>query len=384
MYSYTSIVEPALGAGFAIPYATMNVMAHSDNIAPSHATPILTTDTQTGLPTLLRFYGELDELVRAGKNLSLIICYLDAPIPGATSSTDDSALAVARLAAEAALSYPAAQIYRTAEDSFALVLPETMRAEALRLAEAVRRRVERSGGSTVSLAVASAPHDAAEAGALIAVCEIPLIARAARNCVIAATPVESLAPATARLMNVLIARVVALVALSQQLGETERQALHDPVSGLPNGRSLERTLPRFIERSMHTGSPLALLLIDGDSLKEFNTVHGYDAGNNWIRSITAALTSHLRPADYIARWFVGDEFVVLLPETTATQALEIAERLRLAVERSGQLLSGVGTISIGVAPLSEATATAEALLAAARNALLRAKKQGKNRVTLAE
>jgi len=289
---------------------------------PAYLTAVLSNDRQTGLPTLLRFCTDLQARLEQGTVLGLIVFCLDAgPRLVGTSrqdGQDSDVLAIVQLTLDALHSYSASQLYRIATDSFAIVLPDISRAPALQLAELLRMRIERlESGLLGTFAVAGAPQDAGEAGALLAVCEAQLLCNdLMRNRVYAATPVESLPPTTTRLVNVLISRMIALVEVGQQLLETEQQALHDPISGLPNSRSFSQTLPRYIERSARHSTPLALLIIDGDNLKTYNTCYGYHAGNAWIRRIAHTLTLNLRPGDYVARWFVGDEFVVLLPNTS--------------------------------------------------------------------
>ncbi len=355
-------------------------MVQADDRAPAAAT-VLMADTQTGLPTLVALCADLQRRLERGGSLSLIILSLDGqPAPG---TADEHAPELAQIVIEGAHSSPDGQPYRIAADSFALLLPEISRAAALQLAERLRLRVERQGGGlTATLAVAGAPEDAAEVGALIAVCEAALIGGAgARNRVHAATPVESLPPGMARLANLLIARMVALMELGQRLREKEREAMCDPVSGLPNSRAFEQALPRYLARCQRAGVPLAVLLVDGDNLKAYNTTLGYHAGDEWIRRIGRTLASHLRPGDYVARWFVGDEFVVLLPGATEEQAQEVAERLRHAVAAQQGDAEPVGTVSIGIAVAQDDLSGTAGLLDQARDALLAAKGRGKNQVS---
>ena len=360
-------------------------MADNTNQTVSPTATVLTTDQQTNLPTLIRLCADLDEWLHAHTALALIVCALDG-LPG---RADDGAAAVitatAELLATVAQSTPTARLYRTAYDSFAIVLPCCGRPIALAIAEAIRHGVEHAGnGLTATLAVGGAPHDAVEAGALLAVCEVQLLGDASmRNRVFTAAPVESLPPTTARLVNLLISRLIPLVELEAQLRETKQQALHDPVTGLPNARSLEQTLPRHLERSIHANAPMALLLVDGDNLKEYNTLYGYTIGNEWIRVIADTLSESLRPGDFVARWMMGDEFIVLLPNTPPAAAREIADRLRASVEQASAARGYPGTISIGIVSIG-GEASADAVLECARDALCAAKDLGRNQAVLLE
>lgn len=209
-------------------------MAQRDEQTPVEAPAALLSDRQTGLPTLLALCADLRQWLGHAAGLALIILSLDgaAGADGAGLS-DAQALQIAGLVGEGAQAQPVGKPYRIAADSFALVLPGLSRAAALQLAERLRQRVERLElGLTATLAVAGAPEDAAEVGGLIAVCELALIGGlAGRNQVYAATPVESLPPATARLANLLISRMVALMEAgvsaevlpwALQLGQTRR------------------------------------------------------------------------------------------------------------------------------------------------------------------
>lgn len=363
-------------------------MAYHEEYTAPDAAAVLTTDRQTGLPTLIRLCTDLTYFLKHTSHLSLIICGVDG-LP-AENDSDGLALklvqAVANTAIEIISASPGASAYRIAADSFAIMLPGVRRPAALRLAEQFRRQIDRRAlGITATMAVASAPHDAGEAGALIALCETQLLCPTdARNRVYAAAPVETLPPATARLANLLIARIITLVELGQQLQETEQQALQDTVSGLPNSRSLEQTLPRFLERCASQDAPLALLLVDGDNLKQYNAENGYHIGNEWIRTIARTLSNNLRPGDYVARWMMGDEFIVLLPDTPSDQALEVAERLRRAVEREGETGEFPGTISVGAVLVNDASVEPGVVLENARHALQEAKGKGKNQIAAVE
>ena len=355
-----------------------------DNITPAAAT-VLTSDPQTGLPTLIRLCTDLNSRMHSAAPLALIVCAFDCLPPGGSDALPAVLGTIIPVMADVVAGVDEARLYRAANESFALVLPAISRIAALKLAEHIRQQVECIGnGITATLAVASAPHDAGEAGALLAVCEVQLFGGPGeRNRVFAAGPVETLPPAAARLVNLLVSRMIALIELGEQLRETEQQAFHDSITGLPNARALDQTLRRMVERCAHTATPLGLLLVDGDHLKEYNNQYSYNAGNEWIRSIARIVAGNLRPGDFVARWMMGDEFVVLLPNAPRPQVLEVAERLRHAVEDAGTTSQYPGTISIGAICL-EGNAKPEAVLEQARHALSAAKGRGRNAVTFLE
>ena len=191
-------------------------MVQRDEQTLVEARAVHLTDRQTGLPTLVALCTDLRQLLERGTGLALIILSLDGVAgAGEAALPDVQALQLAGIVGDGAQVCPCGQPYRTAADSFALLLPGLSRVAALQVAERLRLRIERLGsGLTATLAVAGAPEDAAEVGGLIAVCETALIGGVSgRNHVYAATPVESLPPVTARLANLLIARMVALMEL---------------------------------------------------------------------------------------------------------------------------------------------------------------------------
>jgi diguanylate cyclase (GGDEF)-like protein len=170
----------------------------------------------------------------------------------------------------------------------------------------------------------------------------------------------------------------------ERLEHYKFQASVDALTGVFNRHWLNEMMPRLMERSRHSGQRLSLLLIDLDHFKEFNDRHGHVAGDYALRAVATCLRSALRPTDLLAR-YGGEEFAVLLPGAALGQALEVAERLRVAVRATpivhpaGAALPGV-TISIGAAPLP-ATGTMDDFLEAADQALYRAKHAGRDRVS---
>jgi diguanylate cyclase (GGDEF)-like protein len=103
-----------------------------------------------------------------------------------------------------------------------------------------------------------------------------------------------------------------------------------------------------------------------------------------LKRLAELLASHLRPGDFIARWRVGDEFLVLLPASTKEESLVVAERLRSQVELLSKTWELPITISIGVATYPASGATVEELLLAVEKAAKRSKDKGKNQITAFE
>jgi diguanylate cyclase (GGDEF)-like protein len=168
----------------------------------------------------------------------------------------------------------------------------------------------------------------------------------------------------------------------------ERQAVTDELTGLANARAFRSILEREIERSRRFQSPLGLVMVDLDNFKQVNDVHGHQQGDEVLASVAAVLRDFSRDIDAPAR-YGGEELAVVLPQTDAEGAAQLAERMREAVERLRVPRVGGGeslqvTASFGVAAVPESASDEEELVAAADAALYRAKRAGKNRVERAE
>jgi len=171
-------------------------------------------------------------------------------------------------------------------------------------------------------------------------------------------------------------------ALGGMLQYTFRLAYTDPVSSAPNMLAIQRKLDLALSEAILEQKSLSLCLIDGDNLKQYNN-KGYAAGDDVIRKLTNTLSAALRPSDFLGRWRMGDEFIVILPSTNVEQGVAVAERLCASVERTSQGWLYPTTISIGIAYYPKHGFTAVALLEAAEKALKTAKENGKNRVIVA-
>lgn len=170
--------------------------------------------------------------------------------------------------------------------------------------------------------------------------------------------------------------------LGGTLQYTFKLAYTDPVSQSPNMLAIQRKLDFALSEALLEQTPLSLCLIDGDELKRYNS-KGYEAGDDVIRKLSATLGSILRPHDFLGRWRMGDEFIVILPFTSLREAALVAERLRASVQAaSGDWLYPT-SVSIGVACHPIHGSTTNELLEAAEAALKSSKLNGKNCVTVA-
>jgi diguanylate cyclase (GGDEF)-like protein/PAS domain S-box-containing protein len=161
-----------------------------------------------------------------------------------------------------------------------------------------------------------------------------------------------------------------------------RLSTTDGLTGLYNRRFLDETLAHELERAHRYQLPLALLMFDVDHFKRFNDEYGHDQGDRVLQAIAQTMQSLLRKVDVPCR-YGGEEFLGILPGTTLSGAIIVAERLRHSVE----LLEVDGlnvTISIGVAAFPELDAdTRDAFIEAADQALYQAKRAGRNQVVAA-
>ncbi|MCG2583643.1 PocR ligand-binding domain-containing protein [Massilia sp. TS11] len=170
--------------------------------------------------------------------------------------------------------------------------------------------------------------------------------------------------------------------IQQQL---DQMAYYDRLTSLPNRRLLEDRMEQAIGRAQREARRLALLFIDLDKFKQVNDVHGHDAGDWLLRDVASRLLSCLRGSDTAAR-IGGDEFIVLLPNADlVTDALQVAERIRQALERPFVMPNGTVldiSSSIGVAIYPDHADNARDLLKYGDEAMYDAKRGGRNAVVL--
>ena len=184
-------------------------------------------------------------------------------------------------------------------------------------------------------------------------------------------------------LSVLAAHSTQTLTFVAQLEESREAAMTDPLTGLGNRRFLHEQLEREMARSLRSRYPVSMVILDIDDFKLVNDTFGHRAGDLVLRSVADALRFPLRRSSTVCR-YGGDEFCVIIPECTPEEALGVAARLKLEVERSLQAVPGVGRVrlraSAGVATHEPDEPAATDLFEVADQALLRAKRQGKDRV----
>jgi len=183
---------------------------------------------------------------------------------------------------------------------------------------------------------------------------------------------------------VLVAYITTMFSADIRYGLNRAKLLSetDELTGLHNMRGFVVIANRLFAQAQRYARAASFLMVDSDSLKQVNDAYGHEAGNRLLRHLVKAMQGHLRATDVAAR-YGGDEFVVMLPDTPARGALEVAERIRHAVE-STPFSADAGrvpcTVSIGIASYPEDGRSIETLLARADRALYEAKAAGRNRV----
>jgi diguanylate cyclase (GGDEF)-like protein/PAS domain S-box-containing protein len=202
-----------------------------------------------------------------------------------------------------------------------------------------------------------------------------------------AAEVDGLHPSE-RHLGVAAASQIALSLASLRLRESLRdQSIRDPLTGLFNRRFMQECLDRELLRGTRKNRSLAVIFIDVDHFKRFNDVFGHEAGDQVLRSMGDFFRSHFRGDDIICR-YGGEEFAIILPESSAQDAASRAELLRIAARTLELKYNDVTldpvTLSAGVAGFPEHASSARELLQIADGCLYEAKKSGRDRVILAK
>lgn len=174
--------------------------------------------------------------------------------------------------------------------------------------------------------------------------------------------------------------------LRKQKEAAERAARTDPLTGLYSRRATCDAAEVEIQRALRYGTPLSLIMIDLDYFKSINDTYGHALGDAVLVNFSHVITQELREVDVVGR-LGGEEFVVLLPYTDVTEAVRVAERMRLAVASSSEIEALSNTLhytaSFGVAGFDAQQPNFTQWLDQADQALYQAKRLGRNRVELA-
>jgi len=158
----------------------------------------------------------------------------------------------------------------------------------------------------------------------------------------------------------------------------------DDLTNIYNMRAFMVIADRAHRQSVRYGQTYAVLMVDSDDLKKINDAYGHESGNRLLKMTVTCIQQSLRETDIFAR-YGGDEFIALLPQTKADGALEVAERIRKAVEATPLETRGkqvTVTVSIGIAIFPEHGEELSSVMDHADRALYGSKKDGRNRISV--
>ena len=152
----------------------------------------------------------------------------------------------------------------------------------------------------------------------------------------------------------------------------------DPLTSIPNRRKFNEVLSYELQRDSRYQKGLSLILCDLDHFKRINDKHGHNIGDEVLKEFTQLVSDNIRKTDVFARWG-GEEFALLLPETDINTAFEMADQLRLVIEKHQQLNVGGYTASFGVTQFIKGDNEIK-IISRADKALYKAKENGRNKV----
>ncbi|WP_087500558.1 sensor domain-containing diguanylate cyclase [Pseudomonas sp. SID14000] len=162
--------------------------------------------------------------------------------------------------------------------------------------------------------------------------------------------------------------------LQEKIGRLNRQAQSDPLTGLANRRAMQDTLAPWQESK----KTIAVISVDIDHFKQVNDTFGHDVGDETLKAVAELMKQNSRPTDLLCR-VGGEEFVLLIPNSSISAAVDIAERLRLSIASTALEAVGHITVSLGVA-LWRSGSSMDDAFHRADQLLYRAKQQGRNQV----
>jgi diguanylate cyclase (GGDEF)-like protein/PAS domain S-box-containing protein len=163
-------------------------------------------------------------------------------------------------------------------------------------------------------------------------------------------------------------------------------AAYDDLTDLRNRRECTRIFIKQLEFAQRKNQPLSILLLDLDFFKTVNDIHGHLAGDQVLKEIAQQLMQHVRKSDYLFRWG-GEEFMLICPATTADEAFQLAEKLRIVIEHHSIIYKGTPlsiTASFGTSTYPDNANSREELTLSADSALYTAKSKGRNCVVCAK
>ena len=168
----------------------------------------------------------------------------------------------------------------------------------------------------------------------------------------------------------------------QRADHLEQELLLDPLTGIYNRRAYDKHVKEELQRYQRYNQQFSMLLFDVDHFKRINDTYGHAIGDRCLKEIINRIKTILRESDFLAR-VGGEEFVVILPGTGETQAVDVAEKVRRAVEKTEFIHNNETlpiTISVGVTAVQPSDHSPDTLFQRVDNAMYEAKNTGRNRV----
>ncbi len=197
------------------------------------------------------------------------------------------------------------------------------------------------------------------------------------NNIMGTSPIHQIYAAGFALSILLFSIGLILMATDMLRAELELLATRDSLTNALTRRHWTTLFEAELERAKRTGRSIAVLALDLDHFKAVNDTYGHQAGDTVLVNFVAHINRYLRQNDRLGR-FGGEEFILLLPETSLEQAQNVAERIRAGLASSSEKPSC--TVSIGVTATEQGRESMDAVLARADAAMYRAKDGGRNRV----
>jgi len=356
-------------------------------IAPEHSKDrnsfSIRTEPLTGLPNLLGFIDWADQLtnqreIPAFSLVGIRLVSLSEVTRKEGQTGSDNLL---RLYAQSLRDQMAGPVFQLSQDTFVICLKND--ADAIYQACALRNAATEPGDSAPYTTVIRFPGHAKLANGEILACVYMALSDAhfqnndGTPRLFGAADLQK----TGSFPKMIKDLAGQMKRVSQRFDEAERLAQTDSVSQLPNMRAAMTALEDAVQKTRSQNEPLAIILIDGDNLRQYNTI-SYEAGDEAIRLLGTTLKDSLRKNDFVARWRTGDEFLVLLPNTDRVEARRVAQHLCDRVQSASRNWLFPSTISAGIAIYPDHGPTIQDLLHIAEQGMDTAKEEGKNRVQI--
>ena len=189
--------------------------------------------------------------------------------------------------------------------------------------------------------------------------------------------VDGFAPDALRLLSSLSAQIAIAIDNARLYAETKKLSLTDPLTALSNRRSFDIFIDAEIRRAERYRRTFVVMMIDFDNFKNYNDKYGHTAGDAVLQRLSKIMKEVIRDVDFLCR-YGGDEFVSILPETDASYALDVAERMRKKI--AALKIQPKITLSIGIASFPHDARDKSKLIDLADQACYEAKQRGGNRV----